>query len=207
MKKSLIMVSLFVSIFFVSLYKYGVLVDVFIMPLQLLISVAFTIFSNNKREIILYNILLMVFTLMGIFINSYLYLHNVCYDYEGYLVMWLELLIAIVYIGTLLCIELLIKNKIFSFNINKIGKDVVFWMQVLFSTIPNLLVFYDNKFHNGIGPNLIRNLFYYPIIGHLSLTLVIMLFTYELMVIVNGKKNIGDFINNWIYISVFSTGF
>lgn len=94
---------------FVSLYKYGGNVGL-CMPLpQLLVTIINAIFAKSKKEFLVYNGILLISSVAGIFVNSQLYFKYICYDTEGVLVMEYEIFVAIVLILIFTAIEFLIR--------------------------------------------------------------------------------------------------
>lgn len=94
---------------FVSLYKFGGNVGLF-MPLpQLLITVVNTVYAGSKKELLLYNGILLVSSVAGIYVNGQLYFKYICYDMEGVAVMEVEMLAAVVFIIIFTVNEFLIR--------------------------------------------------------------------------------------------------
>lgn len=80
------------------------------MPLpQLLITVINTIYAGSKKQLLLYNGILLVSSVAGIFVNSQLYFKYICYDADGVMVMWAELSAAVVLIVIYTAVEFLIR--------------------------------------------------------------------------------------------------
>lgn len=94
---------------FVSLYKFGGNVGLF-MPLpQLLITVVNTVYAGSKKELLLYNGILLISSAAGIYVDGQLYFKYINFDVEGAAVMEVEMLAAAVLIIIFTVIEFLIR--------------------------------------------------------------------------------------------------
>lgn len=94
---------------YVNLYSYGATVSLYMPFIQLCITILNTIFAKSKKEFLMYNGILLISSVAGIFVNSQLYFKYIRYDIEGVLVMKAEILVAILLVLIFTVIEFLIK--------------------------------------------------------------------------------------------------
>ncbi len=108
-KVCIILVNILPFAVFVSLYQYGGNVGL-CMPLpQFLITVVNTIYAGTKKELLMYNGILLISSAAGIFANGQLYFRYICYDDEGVMVMMAEIMAAVVLISIFTAVEFLIR--------------------------------------------------------------------------------------------------
>lgn len=105
----LILLNILPCAVFVSLYKYGAIVSLYMPFMQLWITIINTIFAKSKKGFLMYNGILLISSVAGILGNSQLYFKYIRYDIEGVLVMRAEILVAILLILIITVIEFLIR--------------------------------------------------------------------------------------------------
>lgn len=108
-KFSIILLNILPFAVFASLYRYGANVGLCMLLPQLFITIINTIFAKSKKDFLVYNGILLISSVAGIFVNSQLYFKYICYDTEGVAVMKFEIFVAIVLILIFTAIELLIR--------------------------------------------------------------------------------------------------
>lgn len=94
---------------FAGLYQFGGNVGLWMPFPQLLITVINTRYAGAKKEIFIYNGILLISSVAGIFVNSQLYFKYICYDVEGVMVMLAEILAAVIVIIIFTTIEFMIR--------------------------------------------------------------------------------------------------
>ncbi len=105
----IILLNIFPCVLFVSLYRYGANVGISMPFPQLLITMINTFYAKSKKELLMYNGILLISSIIGIFVNSQLYFKYICYDAGGVMVMKLEILVASLLILIITAIEFLIR--------------------------------------------------------------------------------------------------
>ena len=94
-------------------YSYGANVAFYMIPLQAVIAILNYRFSDGISDMLFLNGNLLLSTLLGIYINSFLYFKYICYDSEGELVRNFELMVGLVYILLITLVMFIIrKNKL-----------------------------------------------------------------------------------------------
>lgn len=97
-------------ILFMIFFRFGANVGDCMIPLQFGIFIWNCKYTKNKKEFLLYSILFLLSSVLGIVINGLLYFQFICYDTEGVLVLELEIIVAAVYLAVLTLIGLVIKQ-------------------------------------------------------------------------------------------------
>lgn len=109
MKKRLriILLNILPCVIIVGLYRLGGMISLQ-MPMPLLvITVINAIFAKSKKEFLIYNGILLVSSVAGIYANGQLYFKYICYDVVGEAIMVVEIFAAIVLILIYTAIEML----------------------------------------------------------------------------------------------------
>ena len=94
---------------FVSLYQFGGNVGLWMPFPQLFITVINTRYAGAKKELFIYNGILLLSSVAGIFVNGQLYFKYICYDVEGVMVVEAEMLAAVILILIYTAVEFLIR--------------------------------------------------------------------------------------------------
>ena len=94
---------------FAGFYRYGGNVCFYMLPVLALLSVINVFLSPSKEEFLAYNVVLLLFSILGLFVNGQLYFKYIYYDAEGEIVLGVELLAVAILITVLTAIELLLK--------------------------------------------------------------------------------------------------
>ena len=111
MKKYLIIgINLIILVIYVAFFRFCGNVSMYLIPVLFVISVLNCILADSKKTFLTYNIFLIIITIIGILVNSTLYFRYVCYDSVGEAILWLEIFVAVVYIGLLTAVEFCIKH-------------------------------------------------------------------------------------------------
>lgn len=94
---------------FLTFFRKGAIVSIFMLPIWFVATIINTVLSKNLKEFLIYNGTLALFAMIGIFTNGQLYFKYVYWDTEGELVVMAGIIIGIIYIAILSGIECLIK--------------------------------------------------------------------------------------------------
>ena len=107
MKKfCLILLNILPFVVYVAFKKYGANVSYYMIIPWFITTVVNTVFSKSKKELLVYNSILLLSSALGIFFNG----QCTCYDSIGEAIMYLEMIIAAIIILVLTAVELLIKH-------------------------------------------------------------------------------------------------
>ncbi len=109
-KLPLVLMNIAVALPFVVFFRAGGVVSIFMLPVILVLSIINTIKSKSIIEILIFNLILEVFIIIGIIVNSELYFEYVYYDRNGEMVFQAEKLISAIYVGIITLIECLTKG-------------------------------------------------------------------------------------------------
>ena len=117
-KLLLILINAIVILPFIVFYRFGANVAIHLIPVIFILSLTNTLLSQNRKEFLIRNLILGIFNIVGILVNSVLYFSYICYDSEGLLVMQFEIFVAFIYVGILSLIGIAIKSVILKFKKN-----------------------------------------------------------------------------------------
>ena len=113
MKKNfLIILNALLVIPFLIFFRRGANVSIFVLPIWFIATIINAILSRDLKELWMFNGILAIFAIIGIFTNGQLYFKYVYWDTEGELVVMAEIFIGLIYITVLTGIECLIKYLI-----------------------------------------------------------------------------------------------
>lgn len=108
-KLCLILLNLLPLAIFAGFYRYGANVSFYMLPVLALLTVINVFLAASKEEFLIYNIVLLLSSALGVFASGQLYFKYVYYDSEGEAVMGLEMLAAVILIFVLTVIEFLFR--------------------------------------------------------------------------------------------------
>ena len=109
-KYILIILNVLLVIPFLIWFERGGNVAISMIPVWLVMSIINMIFSENIKQIVLYNGCMALFAIIGIFVCGQLYFKYVSWDSMGEAVVMLEIIIGFIYIALLTLFECLIKH-------------------------------------------------------------------------------------------------
>ena len=108
----LIILNALLVIPFLIFFRRGANVSIFMLPIWFIATIINAILSKDLKELWMFNGILAMFAIIGIFTNGQLYFKYVYWDTEGELVVMAEIFIGLIYITVLTGIECLIKYLI-----------------------------------------------------------------------------------------------
>lgn len=103
----IILLNILPCVVFVGLYRCGAMVGLQMPIPQLLITIKNATFAKSKKEFLVYNCILLVSSVAGIYANGQLYFKYICYDVVGEAIMVVGIFAAIVLIIVYTAIEML----------------------------------------------------------------------------------------------------
>ncbi len=101
-----------VFVIFVAFFYRGLNTDIFMLPVILIISTFNLRHSESVPDLLLYNILLLIFTTVGSGVSSWLFLKLINYDEIGVALSQLAIIVEFTYVSIITIIELVIKQLI-----------------------------------------------------------------------------------------------
>lgn len=113
MRKALmIFLNILLIVPFFVFYRKGAMVTVYMWYVWFAMTVANAFFSKSVKELIMYNVFLLVFATIGIFVGGQLYFKYVYWDEMGESIVILEMIFEIFYIIALTVVESIAKHKL-----------------------------------------------------------------------------------------------
>lgn len=109
-KLCLILLNILPLVIFAGFYQYGGNVCFYMLPALMLFTVINVFLSLSTEEFLVYNVVLLLSTILGIFVSDQLYFKYVCYDLLGEAVLGVEILAVVLLLSAYTAIELLFKS-------------------------------------------------------------------------------------------------
>ena len=111
-KVVLLIINALLVIPFIVFYRFGGHVAIHMLPIWFIMSVVNAVFSKSTKELLVYNAIMLLSAVVGIFACSQLYFKHVYWDTAGEAVMIAEMMIGSIYIAALTGIACLVKRLI-----------------------------------------------------------------------------------------------